>query len=136
VEDLASAATPVSPALDAGVVAGDVADVEQVGQVDDRAASEAAAQRAFSTSILVSATRCLLTYVVLPFVAPALGVAADVGPGLGITIGLVAIGSNVLTIRRFHAAQHRWRWAYTVIAVCVVVALGVLMAEDIAALVE
>jgi hypothetical protein len=139
VDDLASAAAPLASPLDAAIVPADVAgvaDAEQVDQIDDRAASDAAAQRAFSTSILVSATRCLLTYVVLPFVAPALGIAADVGPGLGITIGLVAMGSNVLTIRRFHAAQHRWRWAYTAIAVCVIVALGVLMAGDIAALVD
>jgi hypothetical protein len=94
--------------------------------------SEAAARRAFSTSMLVSATRCLLTYVVLPFVAPLLGIAGDVGPGVGIAIGLVAVVSNVLTIRRFHAAQHRWRWAYTGIAVCVIIGLVILMGRDIA----
>jgi hypothetical protein len=92
---------------------------------------EAAARRAFSTSMLVSATRCLLTYVVLPFVAPALGVATEVGPGLGIVIGLVAIGANILTIRRFHAVRHRWRWAYTAIAVAVMGLLTVLMVQDV-----
>ena len=97
----------------------------------DAQTREAAAQRAFSTSILVSATRCLLTYIVLPFAAPALGLATGVGPGLGIAIGLVAIGSNVLTIRRFHAARHRWRWGYTAISVTVVAMLLVLMAQDI-----
>jgi hypothetical protein len=92
---------------------------------------EAAAQRAFSTSILISATRCLLTYVVLPFVAPALGIAADVGPGLGIAIGVAAITSNAFTIRRFHRAEHRWRWAYTAIALTVIAMLLVLMVQDI-----
>lgn len=99
------------------------------GSVADR---EAAARRAFSTSMLVSATRCLLTYIVLPFVAPAFGIATEVGPGVGIAIGVVAIGSNTLTIRRFHAARHRWRWAYTAIAVCVMAMLLVLMVQDIA----
>lgn len=94
--------------------------------------SEAAARRAFSTSMMVSATRCLLTYIVLPFVAPLLGIAGDVGPGVGIPIGLVAIVSNVFTIRRFHAAEHRWRWAYTGIAVCIIVGLVVLMVRDVA----
>ena len=94
-------------------------------------APEGAAQRAFSTSILVSATRCLLTYIVLPFVAPALGLAAGVGPALGIPIGIVAIGCNILTIRRFWAADHRWRWAYTAIALTVIALLLVLMVEDI-----
>lgn len=107
----------------------------RIDTANDQQAREAAAQRAFSTSILVSATRCLLTYIVLPFVAPAVGIASDVGPGLGIAIGLVAVGSNILTIRRFHAAQHRWRWAYTAIAVCVIVLLAVLMVQDVADLV-
>jgi hypothetical protein len=98
---------------------------------DGPPAPEGAAQRAFSTSILVSATRCLLTYIVLPFVAPALGLAAGVGPAIGIPIGVVAIGFNVLTIRRFWAADHRWRWAYTAIGLTVIALLVVLMVEDL-----
>jgi hypothetical protein len=98
---------------------------------DGPPAPEGAAQRAFSTSILVSATRCLLTYILLPFVAPALGLAAGVGPAIGIPIGVVAIGFNVLTIRRFWAADHRWRWAYTAIGLTVIALLVVLMVEDL-----
>lgn len=94
-----------------------------------------AARRAFSTSMLVSATRCLLTYIVLPFVAPILGIAKDVGPGVGLLIGSVAIASNILTIRRFHAARHRWRWGYTAIALSVMGLLVVLMVQDIVDLV-
>ena len=97
--------------------------------------SESAAQRAFSTSILVSATRCLLTYIVLPFLAPALGLAAGVAPGIGIPVGAVAIGANILTIRRFWAADHRWRWAYTALALTVIALLVVLMVIDVAELV-
>jgi hypothetical protein len=99
---------------------------------DGPVASEGAAQRAFSTSIMVSATRCILTYIVLPFVAPVLGFAAGVGPIIGIPIGIVAIVCNVLTIRRFWAADHRWRWAYTALALTVISLLLVLMAKDLA----
>ena len=102
---------------------------------DGRTATERAAQRAFSTSVLVSAIRCTLTYLVLPFLAPALGLAAGVGPALGLPIGAVAIASNVLTIRRFWAADHRWRWAYTALALTVIALLLVLMVRDVAALV-
>jgi hypothetical protein len=130
VENVAAASAPLEPQ------ALDTQPVEPTGAVEPAAAREAAAQRAFSTSMLVSATRCLLTYVVLPFVAPALGIATDVGPGLGIAIGLVAIGSNVLTIRRFHAADHRWRWGYTAVAVAVIGLLLVLMGQDVASLVS
>lgn len=97
--------------------------------------SRAGATRAFNTSILVSAVRCLLTYIVLPFVAPVLGIAKDVGPWVGIAIGVVAIACNILSMRRFWAADHKWRWAYTGIAVVVIGFLLVLMATDVAELV-
>jgi hypothetical protein len=92
------------------------------------------ANKAFSTSILVSAVRCVLTYIVLPFVAPVLGVAEDVGPWVGIPIGVAAIVCNVLSMRRFWAADHKWRWAYTAIATVVIGFLLVLMATDAAEL--
>ena len=102
---------------------------------DGQAASVGAAQRAFSTSVLVSAIRCTLTYLVLPFLAPALGLAAGVGPAIGIPVGVVAIACNVMTIRRFWAADHRRRWAYTALSLTVITLLVVLMVRDIAALV-
>jgi hypothetical protein len=101
---------------------------------DGHTATEGAAQRAFSTSVMVSAVRCVLTYLVLPFVAPALGLAAGVGPAIGIPVGIVAIVFNVMTIRRFWAADHRWRWAYTGLALTVIALLLVLMAQDLASL--
>lgn len=103
-------------------------------RVDDAAPrrSRSELQQAFSRSILVSATRCLLTYVFLPFVAPALGFAAGVGPWIGLPLGTVAIVANVVTMRRFWAADHRWRWAYTAVGAGVIVLLLVLMAGDVA----
>jgi hypothetical protein len=95
-------------------------------------AAEGAAQRAFSVSILVSATRCILTYMVLPFILPIVGFAAGVGPWLGVPIGAVAITSNFLTVRRFWAADHKYRWAYTGLALVIVSLLVVLMVRDLA----
>jgi hypothetical protein len=90
------------------------------------------ANRAFSTSILVSATRCTLTYIVLPFVAPILGIAKGVGPWIGIPIGVAAIVCNVLSMRRFFAADHKYRWAYAAIAVTVIGFLIWLFVSDLA----
>ncbi len=92
-------------------------------------------RRAFSASVLLSAVRCLLTYVILPFVAPALGIAAQVGPGIGIPLVGLAVAANVVTIRRFWQVNHPWRWAYTTIALTVIVLLVVLVAGDVAELV-
>ncbi len=91
-------------------------------------------RQAFSQSLAISAIRCLLTYVVLPFLAPLAGWASGVGPIPGVVIGLVAIGFNVRTIRRFWLADHRYRWAYTGISGSVIVLLLVLMVEDLASL--
>lgn len=91
-------------------------------------------RRAFSTSVIVSGVRCLLTYVVLPFMAPVIGFASGAGPVIGIVIGVVAIAANVVSIRRFWAAKHRWRWGYTVVSASIIVLLLVLLVVDVAAL--
>ncbi|MGH9183958.1 MAG: hypothetical protein ACRDZ9_09165 [Acidimicrobiales bacterium] len=92
--------------------------------------------RAFSVSILVSAVRCLLTYVVLPFAAPAVGVATGVGPWIGIPLSGVAVAANVVSIRRFWLVGHRWRWAYTAVGCGVIALLVVLVVGDVADLVR
>lgn len=92
------------------------------------------AQRTFSTSIAVSTVRCLLTYVVLPYLAPAAGLATGVGPALGVVIGAVAIAANVMSIRRFWASDHPWRWTIGVISTSVIGLLLVLVAVDLAQL--
>lgn len=89
------------------------------------------AQKAFNWSIVVSGIRCTLAYVVLPFVAPFIGLAPGVGPVLGIAIAAVALVANVVSIRRFWRAKHPWRKPITVLHVGVIAFLLVLMAYDI-----
>ncbi|MEQ8719393.1 MAG: hypothetical protein RIE08_17430 [Acidimicrobiales bacterium] len=86
----------------------------------------------FSTSILVSGVRCLLSYIVFPWALPLLGLAGGVGPALGIAIGTVAIGFNIASIRRFWMNDHRWKIPITVINVSVIILLCILIGLDIA----
>lgn len=102
------------------------------GAAESAVAEEEAAQRTFSISIVVSAVRCLLTYVVLPFVTPFLGLASGVGPVLGIVIGVVAIVANVVSIRRFWRARHPWRKPVTVVHVGIIALVSVLIGIDVA----
>lgn len=88
-------------------------------------------RRAFGTSLLVSATRCLLSYIVLPFLAPVLGL-ITVSPVLGISLGLIAIAANVVAVRRFWLVDHPWRWPYTAVCAVVVVMVFVLLTHDVA----
>ncbi len=96
--------------------------------------TEAELRRGVSYSMMVSATRCLLTYIVLPFVLPALSLAAGVGPLLGLPLGVVAMAANVVTARRFWLADHRYRWPYTAFAGVILVMLAVLVVRDLSEL--
>ena len=89
------------------------------------------AARLFSRSIVISGTRCLLAYIVFPWVLPLLGVAKGVGPIIGIVISVVAIGFNVASIRRFWVSGHRWRYVITALNVSVVVLLTILLWIDV-----
>jgi len=92
------------------------------------------AQKAFQTSIAVAAVRCVLMYLVFPFVLPAIGVANDAGPAIGLAINVVAMVCIVLSMRRFWRADHPKRWWYFALGgtvMCFLVALAVL---DIGAL--
>lgn len=90
--------------------------------------------RSFNRSVVISGIRCILTYLVLPYVAPAIGLAGGVGPVLGLVISAAAIAANVFTIKRFWAARHRWRWVVTAVSSGVIALLVVLAGRDIASL--
>lgn len=92
---------------------------------------EDATNRLFSTTMLISAVRCTLAYVVFPWLLPLVGVTKNMGPGLGLAIGAVAIAFNVLSIRRFHASDHHWKWPVTALNVTVIVLLSILAVEDL-----
>jgi hypothetical protein len=80
-----------------------------------RPVPESDTHRIFGVSIFLSATRCLLSYIVLPLVLPFLGLAKGVGPWLGIPIGVLALTFDVLGIRRFWMADHHQRWLFSAI---------------------
>ena len=95
------------------------------------ASAEDASHRTFSRSIVISGIRCLLTYVILPFAAPFVGLAPGVGPVIGLIVGTVAIAANLFSIRRFWKADHRWKVHVTVLHVAVLGLLAILMALDL-----
>ncbi len=90
------------------------------------------AEKAFGASILVSTVRCLLTYVLLPLLKPVIDLSGGVGPVLGLVIGAVSATAIVFSMRRFWRANHRLRWAYTVIGGGILVLLVIQAVGDIA----
>ena len=89
------------------------------------------ARKSFQTSILVATFRCLLVYIVFPFVLPTLGIARGVGPAIGLAISIAAIAAIIMSVRRFWRADHSKRWYYTVLGAIVVAFLLVLVVSDI-----
>lgn len=94
------------------------------------------ARRAFQTSIVVATVRCLLMYIVFPFVLPAVGIASGVAPYIGIPISVVAILAISSSVRRFWRADHSKRWHYTVLGTLVICFLIVLIGIDIGELIS
>ena len=107
----------------------------QTGGSSAASVSTTEAENAFSRSILISAIRCTFTYLLIPFGFPLIGLSAGVGPWIGLPVGLIAIVANVASIRRFHRADHRWKWPMTAINVGIIVLLTALVVLDTAELV-
>jgi hypothetical protein len=93
---------------------------------------ESETHRIFSLSILLSATRCLLSYIFLPILLPAIGVARGVGPAIGIPIGLLALVFDYLGMRRFWLADHHRKWAFSALYAVVGTLVAALVIVDVA----
>lgn len=102
---------------------------------DAPATSVLGARAAFRRSILVSAVRCVITYLLVPLSGPLLGFANGIGPLVGLLLGSVSFVAVVLATRRFFAADHRARWKYAALASGIVVLLVVQAAMDVVDLV-
>jgi hypothetical protein len=101
-------------------------------RVDQAApATAASARKALQTSVVVSGIRCLLTYIVLPFVVPFLGLAAGVTPIIGAVIGIIAAVCIVSSMRRFWRSDHRARWGYTAFGAAMLLFLVGMSVRDI-----
>lgn len=103
---------------------------------EGKSSTAAEARSAFQTSLFLSASRCLLMYVVFPFVLPVVGVARGVGPYLGVAIGLLAMVSITYSIRRFWRADHSKRWHYTIFGTTIICFLVYLAIKDITTIVS
>ncbi len=82
------------------------------------------AQRSLGRSLVVSAVRCTLTYLVIPVLAPVLGLAGVLAVPVSLVLTVVAMAMAITGLRRFWMADHRARWQYTIF---IVIVLGFLV---------
>ncbi len=85
-----------------------------------RKADEKAGRGAVRFSIIVSAVRCTITYLLLPAWAPlsAAGAASFMKP-VEFVLHIVAIVSVSYGVRRFWRSGHKFKWYYLALAVTV-----------------
>lgn len=93
-------------------------------------------ERVMGYSLAFSAFRCILQYVVLPFVLPVLGVAASWALGLTMIVNVVAIVAIVASVRRMWQINYSHRWRYMALAVPAFVLLVSFLVLDISVLVR
>ena len=99
--------------------------------LDAPAGTAAGARKAFQTSIMVAAVRCVLMYLVFPFVLPAVGFASGFGPAVGLIVNTVAMVCIVMSMRRFFRADHPKRWWYAGLGGAVLALLAFLAVVDL-----
>lgn len=92
------------------------------------------AQRAMTNSILVSAVRCTITYLLVPILTPIVGVLDLVAAPLSIALCAVAFVMSTRSLRRFWRADHAKRWHYTALVAVVWTFLVVAVVRDVAQL--
>ena len=85
-------------------------------------------------SLVLSAVRCLVTYVAIPLLVPVFGWLTPIAAPISLVLTLVAGGMAVTSLRRVWAAHWEGRWAYTAFAVVVLAALAGLLVFDLRAL--
>jgi len=93
------------------------------------------AQQAFSFALLFSGVRCILMYVVLPFILPLIGLAGNFSIWIDIAINLVAIGAIFYSLRRFWQTGYERRWQYLPVALVALFVLIAFIGLDIATLI-
>ncbi|WP_232547278.1 hypothetical protein [Propioniciclava soli] len=89
------------------------------------------AHRAFRISVVVSAVRCLITYVMVPVLVPILSLSGWVAAPIGIALCGYAVVNGVISLRRFWRADHPHRWLYTAFMGVVFVILTMALVSDL-----
>ena len=96
----------------------------------------APAQRALTFGLLLSALRCTVQYIVLPFVLPWVGATAAIPRWLILVLGLLALGALARNVRALWRVRHARRWSYLLLALVVAASLLLFTVVDLRALLQ
>ena len=86
--------------------------------------------RLLGFALLVTAVRCTLRYVVLPFGLPLLGLAPGVATGITLVCDVLAAAIAVASLRRLWVTRHPTRWRYLALVCLVLLIVITLRVSD------
>ncbi len=107
--------------------------VDMSAQPADAAGTTKRAERAFGLSLAFSGIRCVLQYVVLPFVLPLLGIAVSAASQINMVISVLAVIAIISSLRRFWKVRYAYRWQYLAVALVTLTVLLVFIQMDLRA---
>ncbi|MBV9282850.1 MAG: hypothetical protein JOZ41_22475 [Chloroflexi bacterium] len=116
------------------MIKGEIGAVSAVAAGAQRGAESplpAPAQRALTFGLLLSALRCTVQYILLPFVLPWIGVAASIPPWVTLVLSGLALASIARNVRYLWRLRHARRWSYLGLASMVATALLLFMVMDL-----
>jgi len=105
----------------------------RVGDLVDKEAIFGA-RRSTRTALLISGIRCTITYLLIPFLAPLVGLLATFSVPITVALSVFAIAMGISGLRRFWIADHWARWSYTIFIGVVLVLLSVGILIDLSTL--
>ncbi len=98
---------------------------------DSEGPPEREVERLFTTSLALSAMRCIFTYMLVPVVLPAVGVLTKATPGIGALLSALALVFDIKAIRSFWWARDSRRWMMTWLYLALIVFVFYLMVLDL-----
>jgi ABC-type iron transport system FetAB permease component len=98
---------------------------------DTHADAARPAERLFTATLLFAGLRCLVQYILLPFVLPLLGIVSGQRFGIMVALDLVALAAIIFSVRRFWQVRHPRRWEYLLLACVAIIVMIVFLVFDL-----
>ncbi|NLE97544.1 MAG: hypothetical protein GX596_06090 [Propionibacterium sp.] len=105
-----------------------------LGVTENNRRSSKGAHRAFRTSVVFSAVRCIITYVAIPVLVPILSLSGWVAAPIGMALCVVAVINGIVSLKRFWGSDHPKRWMYTAFMGVVFLILALALVSDLSRL--
>lgn len=100
------------------------------------ASSNTVLHKQLRLSIVISAARCLLTYVVVPILSPLIQPTFGRHPGIATALSVTALVFDARAVRRAWRSDHRWRLQIVVGYGLLMLGIAGLLAHDVWQLVQ